>query len=436
MPDVKKHLAIITAIALCCLSSSCTHTRLRPAPSDNPLIKPLDAAIAKGLDYLAANANGKDGSFGTRAPGENGKETYKPDTGITGLVVAAAAKSPFAEYEKEQPYFKRAVEFLVANIRKDGSIVEEGKEYSNYKTAIALTALGALGEPGEYGKTISDAQDFIRSRQFNENRNVTREMWRYGGIGYGGRVGRPDLSNTQWAVEALRETGVGAEDPLFKKVVVFLKRCQNESGGNDYDGKQAGLIRINDGGARYSPIESKVRVTVPGGKYKLPSYGSMTYAFLKSMIYAGVDRDDPRVQAAFRWIVRNYSLDANPGFSGEKNAGRQGLFYYYHTMSKALLVMGESTLRTDDGKTHDWARELSRKIISLQREDGSWKNECSERWFEGNPSLVTAYGILALNNCRRALSTQIENAKSPGRRSCGALCAGLSRQPRSNHYDS
>ena len=52
----------------------------------------------------------------------------------------------------------------------------------------------------------------------------------------------------------------------------------------------------------------------------LRSYGSMTYAGLKSMIYAGLSHDDPRVKAAWEWIGRNFTVDENPGMaaSGRK----------------------------------------------------------------------------------------------------------------------
>ncbi len=354
------------------------------------------------------SVNRKDGSFGLMMPDKDGKEQYVPDVGITGLVVAAAVKSPFAEYEKQRPCLERAVGYLIANVRKDGSIAEADQGYSNYKTSIALLALHSLDEPEKYSKVIKGAQEYIRSQQFAENRKVEEEMWRYGGIGYGSKTGRPDLSNTQCAIEALRETGISEKDPLFRKVVVFLSRCQNETGSNDYDRKQTDLVPINDGGVRYNPTASKIEVDAPDGKRMLLSYGSMTYAFLKSMIYAGVGRDDPRVQAAFQWILNNYSLDKNPGFSTKikKNADKQGLYYYYHTMSKALLVMKKHTFRTPDGKLHNWALELSQKIVSLQDKDGFWANRYAERWHEGSPSLVTAYSILVLNNCREELLTQ------------------------------
>ena len=64
----------------------------------------------------------------------------------------------------------------------------------------------------------------------------------------------------------------------------------------------------------------------------------MTYAGLKSMIYAGLDRDDPRVKAALTYITQHYTLDENPGL------GQQGLYYYYHTFAKTMAVLGEPTL--------------------------------------------------------------------------------------------
>ena len=60
----------------------------------------------------------------------------------------------------------------------------------------------------------------------------------------------------------------------------------------------------------------------------------MTYAGLKSMIYAGVGADDPRVKAALKWIQQHYDLSSNPGM------GQAGLYYYYHTFAKALDAAG------------------------------------------------------------------------------------------------
>ena len=66
--------------------------------------------------------------------------------------------------------------------------------------------------------------------------------------------------------------------------------------------------------------------TANGG---LRSYASMTYAGLKSMIYAGVDGDDQRVQAAVSWIKKNYDLSENPGMGAEGH-------FITHTFAKTL----------------------------------------------------------------------------------------------------
>ena len=71
-------------------------------------------------------------------------------------------------------------------------------------------------------------------------------------------------------------------------------------------------------------------MTPDGG---LRSYASMTYAGLKSMIFAGVGPEDPRVKAAVSWIRKHYDLQSNPGM------GTAGLFYYYHTFGKAMTAL-------------------------------------------------------------------------------------------------
>ena len=372
----------------------------------------IDSSIERAIAYFESAANKTDGSFGVTLQDKEG-EKYVGDVGVTGLVVAAIAKSPFAEREASKEYFQKAVKYLADNVQPNGAITNAGAGLENYRTSIAIMALEAA-DAKKYADIIKKAQGFVKSLQFSGKDNAAYE----GGIGYGGSFVRPDLSNTQMAVEALRESGVDASDETIQKTIKFLQRCQNLTNTNDYDQTQTDIIPVNDGGVRYSPYESKAVVDAPEGKKIFLSYGSMTYAFLKSMIYAGVDRNDPRVRAAFHWITVNYDLDRNPGFTTEadKNADKQGLYYYYHTMSKALLIFGSHVLKTPDGKLHNWGIELSQKLISLQDKDGSWANNYEERWYEGNPQLVTAYSIAVLNNCRQELANQDEYLKNtPGK---------------------
>lgn len=99
------------------------------------------------------------------------------------------------------------------------------------------------------------------------------------------------------------------------------------------------------------PATSAVRVLPantlrPMAKRMSRSYGSMTYAGLKSFIYAGLTKDDPRVKAAWNWINNNWTLDENPGMKlNSPDVARNGLFYYYHTLTRALKEYGETTVK-------------------------------------------------------------------------------------------
>lgn len=48
------------------------------------------------------------------------------------------------------------------------------------------------------------------------------------------------------------------------------------------------------------------------------------------------------------------------------------------------------------------AKELGLKLIDLEQDDGSWKND-SGRWMEKDPVLGTAYAVLTLEIVYREL---------------------------------
>src|SRR5690606_30111609 len=136
--------------------------------------------------------------------------------------------------------------------------------------------------------------------------------------GYGSHS-RPDLSNTSFLADALEALGNGPEDPALQRMLIFVSRCQNL----ETEHNQTKFPPLNPDGGFYYTIAaggSSQAGTLPNGG--LRSYGSMTYAGLKSMIFAGVDKDDPRVKAAAAWARQHYTLDENPGM------GDAGLYYY------------------------------------------------------------------------------------------------------------
>ena len=111
------------------------------------------------------------------------------------------------------------------------------------------------------------------------------------------------------------------------------------------------------------------------------------------MIYAGVGPKDKRVQAAVKWIRKNYGLGSNPGL------GDAGLYYYYHTFAKALDAIGQDVITDDAGEKHNWRAELVQEFKKRQRSDGSFVNS-NQRWLESDPNLVTAYALLSMSYCK------------------------------------
>jgi squalene-hopene/tetraprenyl-beta-curcumene cyclase len=251
-------------------------------------------------------------------------------------------------------------------------------------------AFQEANQGGKYNTVIQNAQKFLKGLQIAEDEKNAM----FGGVGYDGK-GRPDLSNTHFFVEALIASGVPKDDPAIRKALAFISRCQNLP-GEAQDLEFAKKATEDDkGGFVYNPqlvneTETKdQRVTPVGG---LRSEGGMTYAGLKSFLYAGVGKDDPRVKAAIDWIRRHYTLEENPG---QKDAG---LYYYYHTFAKAMDALGEDEFADAAGKKHDWRQELFDTLKKKQNADGSWTNT-NRAFLENTPELATAYAVLALSYC-------------------------------------
>ncbi|QDU64040.1 A-macroglobulin complement component [Planctomycetes bacterium Pan216] len=329
-------------------------------------------AIDRAVDFLRKQQL-DDGRFadGANAPA------------ITSLVVTGLLKS--GHVTASDPMVSKALGYLEKHVQPDGGIYLEGGR-KNYPTAIATMAFAAANTNDQYRSLLDNAVKFLKKEQWDESEGITPEDARYGGAGYG-RKTRPDLSNTAFLLEALRDSGLSKDDPAFKRAQLFISRCQNLTGEGANDLPQA--AKIDDGGFYYTPAEDYN----PGGGTTgagLRSYGSMTYTGLKSFIYAGVGPDDRRVKAALGWIKRHYTLKENPGL------GAQGLYYYYHTFAKALAALELDELVDVDGVHHDWRGDLVKQLLAKQQPNGSWINE-NPRWLENDPTLVTAYVLLTLD---------------------------------------
>jgi squalene-hopene/tetraprenyl-beta-curcumene cyclase len=363
-------LRVLPALALLAVS-----TGLLAEEKAGPDAAALQKIVARGAQFLANTGQASDGSFSKQA-----------SPGVSSLCTAALLHSG---RDADDPAVARSLKYLESFVQPDGGIYQARSLYANYETCLAMVAFSAANKDGRYNELIKNAEKFVKGLQWDEGESHDKASVNYGGAGYGNSK-RPDLSNTSFLIDALRSIGAGEEDPAIQKALVFVSRCQNlESAHNTTEF----AAKNPDGGFYYTIAaggSSQAGKTDDGG---LRSYGSMTYAGLKSMIYAGVGPDDPRVKAALEWIGKHYDLQANPGM------GDAGLYYYYHTFAKALAALDQSTFTDSAGAQHDWRKELVEELGRRQRADGAWLNENS-RWLEGDANLVTAYALLALNYCQ------------------------------------
>lgn len=340
-----------------------------------PVQAPFATAVEKGIVYLAQSGQAEDGSFSRQI-----------GSGPTSLAVTAMLRHG---RPAQDPSVAKGLDYLASLAQPDGGIYAPKAFTKNYETCAAIMCFTASEETAKkYAEQVTKAEAYIRGAQIDEGENVERDDYSYGGSGYGGST-RPDLSNTAFMLDALKATGAGQDDEAIQKALVFVSRCQNLE--TQYNTTPF-AAKVNDGGFYYTPVLES-RDSERGAAAGLDSYGSMTYAGFKSMLYAGVDQDDPRVKAATAWIAKHYSVTEHPG------QGNAGLFYYYHTFAKALDATGQDQLTDAEGVKHDWRKELAEELIKRQQPDGSWANE-NQRFMEGDANLATSFALLALDYCR------------------------------------
>lgn len=351
----------------------------------------LRQAIARGNAWLAEQQDEKG---------------YWDDGGLpafTALALTAAVRDPSLELPEDGALpdnLKKGYDWLIGQQKEDGGIYNRG--LAVYNTATSLTALASAGR-SEFEPAMVKARRKLIGSQWDIGEKGKTDNINDGGIGYGSSDDHTDMSNTYLALEALAlsdtviEDGNYADEPNldWDAALTFLSRSQNLTETNDQP--WASDDPKNKGGFIYTPGSSKAGEEVTAdGKVALRSYGSISYAGLLSLIYAKLTPDDPRVIAVKEWLGKNYTVEENP------NMGAEGLYYYYQAMAKALNAAGIDKLDLEDGTKADWRKDLAAKLLSTQRENGSWAND-NGRWMESNPVLVTAYTVMALEEIYRAI---------------------------------
>jgi squalene-hopene/tetraprenyl-beta-curcumene cyclase len=365
----------------------------QPAPLPTPRVSfqhEIQRAIDRGWQWLRQNQH------------SNGWWSTPDHPAVTALALTALQREPSGRARREAaPEIARGYCYLLACAQPDGGI--HRSNLVTYNTAHALTALMAAENPA-YDAVALRARNFLAGLQRDFGERGRTDTVFDGGIGYGSKYEHSDMGNTLAALEAMHlsrrlvedQRLANARDLDWAAAIQFLQHCQNLPSHN----RQAWVSDAprDRGGFVYYPGHSMAggETNAATGRVALRSYGSISYAGLLSYGYANLQRDDPRVAAVFDWLRAHYTLEENPGM------GAQGLYYYFHTMAKALSAHGVDELKLKDGRSVNWRRELAMKLIDLQQRDGSWSND-NGRWWEKEPALVTAYAVLTLSMTHRGL---------------------------------
>lgn len=349
----------------------------------------IERSLDRGTSWLLENQDMKDGNWGS------------PDyPALTALALRTIlGHQSIKEQIKHNRQVEKGFSFLRRKVQSDGGIY--GKGLASYNTSISLLAFLQYKKP-EDEKIIEDARSFLINQQSDFDRKGEPDNIFDGGVGYGSTWAHSDMSNTHLAMEALyyakktiKSKEGGMLDLDWDSAIQFVSRCQNLPESND----QAWVSSYSDdrGGFVYFPGNSMAGERLDSrGRTSLRSYGSMSYAGLLSFIYAEMSPSDKRLVEVRKWLSKNYTIEENPGM------GMQGLYYYYHTMAKALSLSGVDEVLDGDGNPVDWREELSIRLFDQQKENGFWINQ-SGRWWEKDPILVSCYAMLALERIYHAL---------------------------------
>jgi squalene-hopene/tetraprenyl-beta-curcumene cyclase len=356
---------------------------------DTPQRGRLDLSLLNATRHAMVNA------FRYFCDSQQPNGSWKDDPAITALVLYSFMLWPeYNPNDQIAEVIRRGYAYLETYVKPNGGIYDE--QYRNYATAVGLLAFTVAGK-SEYQSIIDNARRYLIKFQLDEGEEILPDHAYYGGIGYGGDD-RPDLSNLHLALEAIKAAEVYEAVPKgllkftdpaeqavkdetlashWQKALVFLRRTQNIQSINDMD------YATDDGGFIYETGHYKPERSL--------SYGSMTYAGLKSLLYVGIDKNDIRVKRAYAWICSHYTVEENPNF------GTSSLYYYFMTATKCLAAFGEDTIYDSQGNPHNWREDFIHRIISLQHEEGYWVN-ADGRYQENIRDLATAYSVLAMKH--------------------------------------
>ena len=225
---------------------------------------------------------------------EDGSFSSQAGVGPTGLVVAAVLEHGRSVSD---PVVAKALKYIESIVQADGGIYTPNsgpRELRNLH--LRRGRFTEANKDGRYDKTLADAEAFLTSEQWDggEKVNVEKDNLAFGGAGYGKQQAARPVEHAASCSTRCTPPAAAPDDEAIKRALVFVSRCQNLEIGTQHHALRRRRTPTAASTTR-RPAAARARPATPtaGG---LRSYGSMTYAGLKSMIYAGVEGRRPARQ--------------------------------------------------------------------------------------------------------------------------------------------
>ena len=317
--------------------------------------KQVNKSVTRAVEYLKSKQN-KDGTWS--------KVHYPGDaTALCTLALLNSGEKPNAAY------LRRALDNIQAIPRE-----------ATYVVSLRIMALAAADPKGE--KYIRDVEKDVQWLLDTQRKTGSST----GSWGYGHKGDSGDSSNTQFALLALHEaTRMGVEIPKanWERAKLFWERVYRRQGGFGYFAN--------------------------GNKV----YGSMTCAGISSWIIIHENLADTtllangefanccqknaemeKVETAFAWLAKNYSVKTNP----RKAGGGGTALYYLYGLERAARLAGRRFIGAND-----WYRDGAKHLLKIQNpNNGNWITNGGHG--ESSPLVATSFGLLFLSKGKRPVA--------------------------------
>jgi hypothetical protein len=385
-------------VALPCLTlAGCTNRPVAPAtaaPTSNAAPDPIDAAIARGVDFLKKSQN-PDGSWGTGLE-TRGLEIYASVPGshdafrvaTTALCVMALRDAGLAATDPH----RKAVEYLVTkgNARRDDGTLM-------YNTWAHTYALQALAVEMRHPPFKDDPR--LKSAAQSQLDRLIRYQTHLGGWNYYDFVAQtqtPSMGPTSFGTAAglvalyeARQSGIAVPDKLIRSAINRLEECRLPDGaylyGSDYKFRPQALYNRPKGSVGRTQSGNFALWLWSSKKVGEKDSVDGLEAFFRDHDFMNMGRRRPYPHEA--WYFTS------------------GYYYYFGHYYAALLV---EKLGPAQGKKR-FGEQLAAKILPYQEPDGSWWDYAM--WDYHKP-YGTAFAVMSLVRLRGADTTGLTTMPS------------------------